>query len=205
MGQYVDLDKLLTKNHHFYKGNDTRMGLFSCDGLMYFAPANDCEPKITNIRKWEQPFRVYAAIYSKANPHRASEIWQYVHIINSAASTYQWSNVSEYDFTFRQLTHEYPDRSWAKTYLQGWNLIMRDVITQDHQRSTAKTFYKDNICWPFNKGKCTDNSCGKEHRCSYCGKWGHGIFNCRKKKRNNINKKDHGSNEQQHKAVSNTD
>ena len=90
----------------------------------------------------------------------------------------------EYDYTFRQLMSEYPDRSWAKTYLQGWNLIMRDVLSKDFPSSNnQKYFNKDNICWPFNKGKCSDLSCVKEHRCGYCGKWGHGQHICRKRKR----------------------
>ena len=61
---------------------------------------------------------------------------------------------------------------------------MRDVIVWDQQRAGGKSFSKDNICWPFNKGCCNDPACPKDHKCSYCGKWGHGMFNCRKKKCN---------------------
>ena len=189
-GQFVELEKLLTKNKPFTKaGSDSRMGLFTKDGLTYFAPTIEKDIKITNVRRWEQAFRVYAAIYSKANPSRASEIWQYVHVINSAASSFQWSNVAEYDFTFRQLMGTYPTRSWAKTYLQGWNLIMRDHLTKDSGPTNqgGRPFSKDNVCWPYNKGKCNDPNCPKEHRCGYCGRWGHPLQACRKRKKNSNN------------------
>ena len=67
---------------------------------MYLTPVSDREGKISGLRKWEQAFRVYAAIYSKANPCRAAEIWQYLHVINTAAASYTWDNVAYYDYTF---------------------------------------------------------------------------------------------------------
>ena len=45
-----------------------------------------------------------------------------MHVINVAASAYQWTNVAYYDITFHQLMAFKPNRSWAKTYHQGWNL-----------------------------------------------------------------------------------
>ena len=110
-GQFVELEKLLTRDHPSNRTSEGRLGLFTKDGLTYFAPASDRDTQIGNVKRWEQAFRIYAAIYSKANPSCASEIWQYVHIINSASSTYQWSNVAEYDLTFRQLMATYPGHS----------------------------------------------------------------------------------------------
>ena len=185
-GQFVDLDKLLLKERPTsVSQNESRMGIYQRDGLTYFAPASDKDNKITNVRKWEQAFRVYAAIYSKANPHRSSEIWQYVYTINTAASSYHWNNVAEYDYTFRQLMGTYPQRSWAKTYLQGWNLSMRDPISKGQSSQNKNSNNPNNNCWAFNKGKCFDRNCQNgDHKCSYCGKWGHGLHNCRKRKRN---------------------
>ena len=183
-GQFVELEKLLVKEKHTTAHGDSHMSIYNKDGLAYFAPVVDRELKISNVRKWEQAFRVYAAIYSKANPHRSAEIWQYVYTINSAATSYHWSNVSEYDYTFRQLMGAYPDRSWAKTYLQGWNLSMQDPLNQTNESNSSKQQQeKDNTCWLFKKGKCHDPNCPRDHRCSYCGKWGHGLFNCRKLKK----------------------
>ena len=49
-GQYVDLEKLLIKDKPFSRGNtDNRMGLFTKDGLTYFAPASDRDVKINRV------------------------------------------------------------------------------------------------------------------------------------------------------------
>ena len=71
--------------------------LVTREGMTYFAPAQDRTTKITGLRKWEQAFRVYAAIYTQKHPEHASEIWQDMYVINLAASSLQWENVSFYD------------------------------------------------------------------------------------------------------------
>ena len=155
---------------------ENHIGLYQRDGLTYFAPAKN-DQKISNIHKWEQ------AIYSKANPHRTSEIWQYVYGINTAANSFHWNNVAEYDYTFRQLMSTYPTISWAKTYVKGSNLSMRDALNKSQQSNNNSKSSINNTCWQFNKGKCSDKNCQNgDHHCSYCGKWGHGLFNCRKGK-----------------------
>ena len=147
------------------------------DGSCYWGPAESSN-KITNVRRWEQAFRVYAAVYTAANPERSGEIWQYVYVINSAAASYSWENVAYYDFTFRQLMSEKPHRSWGKIYSQLWNLAMRDPL----QRSTAQSSgsnttqgdWKEKCCWRYNKGgKCKKWNCKYDHRCNLCGSWTH--------------------------------
>ena len=88
---------------------------------------------------------MYATIYTESNPERSGEIWQYMHVINVAASSFQWDNVANYDLTFRQLMACRPHRSWAKLYNQGWNLAMRDPIGKvqtvtNYQQNSAKSF-----------------------------------------------------------------
>ena len=100
-------------------------------------PSTDKESKITNIRRWEQAFRIYAAIYSQENPDRAAEIWQYVHVVNTAAASYVWDNVACYDMTFRHLMSANPSRSWARIYTQGWSLAMRDPIPMSRGGSSG--------------------------------------------------------------------
>ena len=103
-GEFIELERLLPKTK---KSIDGRMDLIFKEGKSYFVPAAP-DNKITGIRRWEQAFRIYAAIYSEANPSRAAEIWQYVHVINLAASTYVWDNVATYDTTFRHLMASNP-------------------------------------------------------------------------------------------------
>ena len=106
-GEFVDLEKLLPKNRAQMMAGATPDGdieVVKKNGATYILPeASSKDMKITNVRKWEQAFRVYSAIYSEANPDRAAEIWQYVHVINTAAMSYAWENVAFYDVTFRQL------------------------------------------------------------------------------------------------------
>ena len=184
-GEFVDLEKLLPKDKNYRLSDDSRMELVNRDGATYWTPAEK-EVKIANVRRWEQAFRVYATIYCQANPTRSAEILQYIYVINTAASAYQWENVANYDYTFRQLMALKPKRSWAKTYLQMWQLALRDPLTKSNSyRGQAGTAngnkdWRDNCCWCYNKNRCNSPNCGYDHHCTYCGGWGHGHYNCRK-------------------------
>ena len=57
-GEFIDLEKLLPKDPTRKVVEDNRMELVNRDGSTYFIPASDKESKITNVRKWEQAFRV---------------------------------------------------------------------------------------------------------------------------------------------------
>ena len=48
--------------------------------------------KINCYEKWEEAFRMYAGIFSKAHPHRAIEIWQHVENIKDAADENTWES-----------------------------------------------------------------------------------------------------------------
>ena len=103
-GKYVELDRLLAKDNNTRTLNeDKRIELVSRGGATFFAPVQDRDTKINSVCKWEQAFRIYAAIYTRVNPERASEVWQYVYVINTATLSYHWDNVAYYDVTFRQL------------------------------------------------------------------------------------------------------
>ena len=195
-GEFVDLERLLPKESGGACGvisstDENKVELVSKGGHTYFKPVKDTH--INGLCKWEQAFRVYAAIYSKANPERAVEVWQYMHVINVVASAYQWSNVAYYDMTFRQLMEFNPNRSWSKTYNQGWNLTLKEPLgpKQNHYqernndeltRSQGKQHnWRDDCCWKFNKNRCRHPNCDFDHRCTFCGGWNHGFYNCRKR------------------------
>ena len=150
-GEFVDLEKLLPKEKKRF-GDNNVMELVNQNGNTYFMPA-ERKGKVTNIRKWEKAFRVYTAIYCNAHSHQSAEIWQYIYVINLAASSYSWDNVYYYDYTFRQLMEAKPNRSWGKTYNQLWNLALRDPIQQNHsnfQNNTKTGDWRDRCCWRFN-------------------------------------------------------
>ena len=204
-GEFIELEKLLPRPRSAGRlamedYNTHRVELMMKDGHPYFGtPAS--ENKINGVKKWDQAFRIYATIYTQANPHRSSEIWQYIDIIHTAANTYHWDNVAYYDFTFRQLMASKPWRSWAKTYTQGWNLALKDPsIKGSYQTMSASTSgsqvsaknqqgkdWKENCCWRYNKNQCnkTASECYFDHRCTYCGIWNHSFYNCRERQRKN--------------------
>ena len=155
--------------------------------------------KINSVRKWDQAFRVFAAIYTHANPERASEIWQYVYVIHTAAAANPWDNVYFYDINFRELMASKPWRSWGKTYTQGWNMAFNNSYANHVQSNNGQTSgqhvnnrnnasnsnrsWKDDCCWRFNKNRCkrSGSDCNYDHRCTYCAGWNHGFHNCRKR------------------------
>ena len=205
-GEFVDLDKLLPKERLSGLGSkisdENRMEWVQRDRGTYLVPANR-DSRINGFRKWEQAFRVYATIYCGANPQRAKEIWQYISVINTAANAYQWDNVYNYDITFRRLMAFNPNRSWATTYNQMWNLSMCDPLPKNFgsQHHTGRATWVDHsdsgsahnqhikikpdYCWNFNKGiRCNyGKKCKFIERCSYCDSTTHGVYSCHKLQR----------------------
>ena len=185
-GEYVELEKLLPCTCAQVTNPEHRLQLVQKDGETFLGMADTRQLQINSVRKWEQAFRVYATIYSQANPSRSSEIWQYVHVINTAAQSFSWENVAYYDTTFRHLMAKRPERSWAKTYTQLWNIAMCDPLGKFGHSSygtlQSRSDSKDNICWRWNKGKCKKWNCKFEHKCSYCGMHNHQYSNCMKRK-----------------------
>ena len=76
-GQFVDLEKLLPREKILHK--DGRLNIIEKDGISYFQLVSEKEsPSITNIRKWEQAFHLYATIFSEKHPHKANELLKHM-------------------------------------------------------------------------------------------------------------------------------
>ena len=150
---------------------------------------------ITSFSKWEQAFRVFSNIYSKANPHRASELIEYNHVIHTIALAYVWENVYTYDREFRLHISKNPQRSWAMILQQAWAMRLKDRLvthaTGGFQNGGNQKNKNQEICRHFNRGRCNFGStCKYEHHCSYCFKYGYGTVNCRKA---NLDRNDKGN------------
>ena len=223
-GEFIELECLLPKDRFGSRsGNDDLnkqlFQLISQGTSNYLEPPIARTGKINSVRKWDQAFRVYAAIYTNANPQRSSEIWQYVYVIHTAAASNPWDNVYLYDVNFRQLMATKPWRSWGKTYTQGWNMAFNNSISNSmashNSNSSAASSssigsshsnkvkaWKDDCCWRYNKNRCkrTASECNYDHRCTYCAGWYHRFFNCRKRLGSFKNKKlsSNGSNHGKH-------
>ena len=212
-GEYVDLDKLVPKDNSPFNGrvtsnNETKLEWVQSEGSTYLVPASKTS-RINCFRLWKQAFRMYATIYCTKNPDRSREIWQYISVINTAAMSYNWDNVYNYDVVFRQLMEFNPSRNWAVTYNQMWNLSMTNPL--NFQQALRKSFgssggfnnssngnqkRKLDYCWSFNKGvKCKfGKKCKFVEHCSYCDAASHGVVNCEKlDKRETSQNKDRNS------------
>ena len=207
-GEFIDLERLLPRE----KAGGGKSGseelnrqlyqLITQGRNNYLEPPVPKSGRVNSIRKWDQAFRVFAAIYTHANPERASEIWQYIYVIHTVAASNPLDNVYFYDINFRELMASKPWRSWGKTYTQGWNMAFNNNNltyasnngnTQNSGSNRANGGYKtwkDECCWRFNKNQCkkSGNDCNYDHRCTYCAGWNHGFFNCRKRQ-NRSNKR----------------
>ena len=210
-GEFIDLERLLPKDKFSsnIRGNDDLnkqlFQLISQGTNSYVTPPEaKGNNRINSVKKWDQAFRVYAAIYTQANPIRSSEIWQYVYVIHTAAAANSWDSVAFYDITFRELMACKPWRSWGKTYTQGWNMAFNSGAnygTQNYGQGTSGTSrnsgnnnvqdggqhsWKDDCCWRFNKNRCkrTAAECRYDHRCTHCAGWYHSYNDCRKRSGN---------------------
>ena len=191
LGQFVELEKLLLKPKSTRPRRPNRIDIVSIEGSNKYdlVQSNDQDSKINSVHKWDQAFRVYATIYSKENPTRGPEIWQYIDTIHRAARTFHWESVYEYDYCFRQLMAEYPQRSWARTYTQMWNLTLCEGSIKTQANGNVKVNeqpkqrgWRDGTCWRFNKSRCNyGQNCNFEHRCTYCGSYNHPFQNCPKR------------------------
>ena len=188
-GEFIELEKLLAKKQKFNERKERHLEFVNKDGHSYLVQGEEKEGKIFSYRKWEQAFRVYAQIYSDANPHRCAEIWQYVDSIHSASVTFAWENVAMYDYDFRRLMAKKPQRCWAMTSTQLWTTYMRDHNSRNsNYNSNNKTKWgpdgKDTTCcWKYNRNKCkrSAQNCRYAHKCSYCGSYSHIYLTCPKR------------------------
>ena len=197
--EFVELERLLPKDRgssSYRSGNEEinkqLFQLITQGTNNYVDPPMVRAGKINSIHKWDQAFRVFTAIYTHANPERASEIWQYVYVIHTAAAANPWDNVYFYDINFCELMASKPWRSWAKTYTQGWNMAFNNSsvnfntgtsTSNTNSANVRKKDWKDDCCWRYNKNRCkrSASECNYDHHCTYRAGWNHGFHNCRKR------------------------
>ena len=194
--EYIDFARLIPRGRgqSIEEEEQGMQQIVSKDGFIFCLPANkrlNDATAINSIHRWEQAFRIFAHIYTRAHPNRASELMQYNFDIHSAAQSYSWDNVYAYDRDFRYHMSRNPGRSWGIALQRAWNNYMRNGSGNgfSNGRNSGATggsgdrnrASKRELCWKFNQGKCTYGlSCKFDHRCALCMKFGHGAHNCRR-------------------------
>ena len=185
-GLYVDFGKLLPRDKIVVE-EDTRLEMVVRNGRTFWSPVSN-SVSINSFSRWEQAFRVFANIYTKANPARAAELIEYNHVIHTISLSYVWDNVYSYDREFRLHMARNPQHSWTIILQQAWSLRLRDRLPvgsiPNYGTNNPGGRPGNKIgepCRHFNRGRCNyGTNCKYEHRCSYCFKYGHGAVNCRK-------------------------
>ena len=127
--EYVDFSKLISRDQIGHE-DENRMELVSRGGSTFFVPVADrlIGRGINNFSKWEQAFRIFANVYTKVYPHKASELIQYNHTIYTAAQNFSWENVYAYEKEFRIHISNFPQRSWSVILQQGWTMCLKDRV-----------------------------------------------------------------------------
>ena len=186
-GEYIDFSRLIPTDQVLGE-NENRMQWVQENGELFLTPASNRQRVgIHSFLRWEQAFRVFSDIYTRAHPARAAELIQYNHIIGTAAATYTWENVYYYDCRFRIHMAHNPARSWAIILQQAWRMYLKDRHRieggghgNNNNNKSDRRFKKD-VCYRYNRGKCSYGAnCKFDHRCAVCGKAGHGSHNCRR-------------------------
>lgn len=203
----VDFRRLLPKSKAKIK-YDNRMQVVNQDGETYFVPAGDRDTReINSYKTWEIAFKVFMGIFNQHWPERMNELLQYSHVIQTAAQNHPWENVYNYDISFREIMSGQPNTHWGMISQQTWTLELGDHNSKGVQHpapegnsiSQVKQSQRSrNPCWRYNKGRCTfGESCEFDHRCSHCGKKGHGRHECFRRVKSEKGKR--GEKEKSHK------
>ena len=132
-GEYVDFGRLIP-NDRVVAEEDNRMELIVKNGKVFWSPVASMESTVINgFSKWEQAFRIFSDVYTRAYPDRASELIQYNHLIHTISLSYTWENVYGYDKEFRLHISRHPDHSWAIILQQAWTMRLKDRLKHDNQ------------------------------------------------------------------------
>ena len=125
------------------------MELISKGGSTYFVLVADREVNgsISSFNRWEQAFRVYSNIYTRAYLTRATELIQYNHLICTASLSFVWDNVYRYDKEFRLYMSNFPQHNWGIILQQAWSVYLKDKVSHHRlEDGLQRTGRKKEIC-----------------------------------------------------------
>lgn len=205
LGQYINLQRLLPKNRVDPNDDHDKFRMVTKDSYSYFVDDKEMSNKedglpVNSIARWDQAFRVYSAIYLKANPSKVAELADYTQSIHKYAATYPWQRVYNYDILFRQLVEKDPSRPWDIVHYAyfmdqfGENVNLTQAVRSQGAGPSGFNspagnqggfvLNKKDCCFRFNKsGKCKwGSNCKWEHKCYLCGLSNHGYNTCKFRK-----------------------
>ena len=128
-GEYIDFSKLIPRDKILAE-EDSRLELVIKNGRTFWSPVSETVT-INCFSRWEQAFRIFMNIYTRAHPKKSSELIQYNHIIHSISLVYIWDNVYSYDKEFRLHLSKYPEWNWSVIMQQAWSMKLRDRLPKN--------------------------------------------------------------------------
>ena len=128
--EYIDLSRVLSRGRNVFEEEGQRLEIINKNGSTYLSPATDKGDvtAISSYFKWEQAFRIYSNVLTSKFPHKATELLQYNHTIQTASMTYIWENVYSYDKEFRYHISRHPLCSWSVILQQAWTMLIKDRL-----------------------------------------------------------------------------
>ncbi len=187
-GKYIDFSKLLKDEHD---DDDDNIEVKMQNALTFYLPASKPCRKIDCVETWLKAFVVFDSAFNLYHPNKAATLLEYRTSIERFAADFDWVNVYAYDRHFRQVQANKPGRPW--------NLVNQDAKDQhlirgckgvekkpgfngNGQKPVNKGDKKKRceLCHRWNsKGQCRfGDNCRFDHRCTICGKPGHGAISC---------------------------
>ena len=127
--KYVDFSKLIPRDK-ILEEEDGCVQMLMKNGQTFFVLVQETTA-INSYIRWEQAFRVFSDIFTRAYPQKSGELIQCNHIIHTISHTYIWDNVYRYDKDFRLHISQYPQRSWGIILQQAWAMRLKDKIRYD--------------------------------------------------------------------------
>lgn len=191
---YVDLARFLPRDLDVVD-EDENLVLTNKDGKTYHVPPSERDlGTINTFKKWQLAFKVFMSIYMEEHPNKlpvvAPEFIQYMQLIEDMTTTWIWDNVYKYDKRHRRMMAQFKNRHWHVPYQAARAELKTTHIMHNFSQTNAKVKkqqgpgakQRKEACRNFNRGKCTyGTTCRYDHKCSRCGKFGHGAFQCRQK------------------------
>ena len=95
---------------------------------------------VNRLKCQEQAFEVYASIYTRSNPDRAPEVFQYIFTIKEVSNTFLLDNVYHYDTSFRTLMEQALSRKWNVILQQVWSLYLKGKLEKNNGTQNPRNF-----------------------------------------------------------------
>lgn len=181
--EYTDLSKLYFGNDE----TDVEISVRKTSQETIKSIKRQPQRVINNIMTWSRAFQIYASVYTLKYPSEASQMFQYMSLVQSLAN--KFTNWYQYDMKFCTLRSR-QSLPWGSLHTDTYLYISlmtpanpfrsqlssntikrtnRPSSAPDHPRSPNPQVFREGFCWTYQKqGRCVKPNCPHTHKCSVC-------------------------------------